>query len=596
VISKKTPASKDYDFHHPDISPDGKYIAFSVAKEGGFNNNTIWIQDIASGETWPVTEKDTTVSTGDVCVQWSPDGKRLAFGSDRGGEIHIYVVDIDGSNLGQITTEPVSPGVGWYGIPSWSSTGDKLVYASKNNDETGSTIQMYDFQNKTAVILHNYPNRVVWAPALSPDGKYVVYEAGIELEILNLSTGLFKVLPSDVSSPKMPKWSPTGEWIGFQAMGPWRTYILPSTGGTAIKVGPGNDYWSQVPSWTSDGKQIVYHGKRIDRVSVVVRDENSGEEWEASHGDFINDWYWATWSKNEEKVAVIVDDLVKEPPHTRLSVVDLVQRTSIDTPILQSSMPQWWSNTPNWLSGSNYFIGVVQQGQYIQLSKTFSDDLTVELLTDTPSIKFATELSSDEEMVAYISDESGSQDIWIYDQVTSENYQLTFSERPKWELRFSPSGDRLLFSQNNGSSQGDIMLVNVTSGEVTTLTSDGGWELNPEWIDPSTISYTKHPGGLLAIHHLDTEEINILEGHDRIFTPNWHSSKKSILYSTNDGDIIQLDIESRQASTYLTGGALKAVQSPSGRRTVYLKRTNNTTHHEIWIESVEDIIAGVQLP
>ena len=42
----------------------------------------------------------------DVCPAWSPDGKRIAFASDRDGNLEIYVMDANGSNQTRITNDP----------------------------------------------------------------------------------------------------------------------------------------------------------------------------------------------------------------------------------------------------------------------------------------------------------------------------------------------------------------------------------------------------------------------------------------------------------------------------------------------------------
>ena len=56
---------------------------------------------------------------------WSPDGGRIAFSSDRFGDIEIFVVNLDGSNLTRLTTSTGND-VG----PEWSPDGSKLMFTS----------------------------------------------------------------------------------------------------------------------------------------------------------------------------------------------------------------------------------------------------------------------------------------------------------------------------------------------------------------------------------------------------------------------------------------------------------------------------------
>src|SRR6266567_261600 len=56
---------------------------------------------------------------------WSPDGHRIAFMSDRSGDIEIYVADIDGSRLVQLTHSP-----GRDAHPAFSHDGTKIAFQS----------------------------------------------------------------------------------------------------------------------------------------------------------------------------------------------------------------------------------------------------------------------------------------------------------------------------------------------------------------------------------------------------------------------------------------------------------------------------------
>ena len=56
---------------------------------------------------------------------WSPDGRRLAFVSDREGNSGIYVMDVDGQNQTRLTDSD-----GWIRSLSWSPDGRRLVFES----------------------------------------------------------------------------------------------------------------------------------------------------------------------------------------------------------------------------------------------------------------------------------------------------------------------------------------------------------------------------------------------------------------------------------------------------------------------------------
>ena len=83
-------------------SPDGSKIAF-ISNIGG--DLEIYFMNIDG--TNPVQLTDNTF--GDIDVRWSPDGSRLLFASDRSGEWEIYVMGTDGSNVEMIPT-PLTTG------------------------------------------------------------------------------------------------------------------------------------------------------------------------------------------------------------------------------------------------------------------------------------------------------------------------------------------------------------------------------------------------------------------------------------------------------------------------------------------------------
>ncbi|HEY1283691.1 MAG TPA: hypothetical protein VGE96_04360, partial [Steroidobacteraceae bacterium] len=90
----------------PSVSPDGKWIAFAGQANTGQRydqlRNSIWLLDVRAGA---VRRLEAMPAQGRA-PSWSPDGKRIAFESDRGGLMRlfyaVYVIDRDGSGLRQI--------------------------------------------------------------------------------------------------------------------------------------------------------------------------------------------------------------------------------------------------------------------------------------------------------------------------------------------------------------------------------------------------------------------------------------------------------------------------------------------------------------
>jgi len=114
----------------PELSPDGKQVAFSVVRGGGVND--IAIVPLAGG---PMR---TLVQGGDnTDLHWSPDGSRLVFTSDRGGSQDIWVVDVAGGEPRQLTNWPGSES-----NPRWNVDGSAVWFVSDRDTRLGDVWQV----------------------------------------------------------------------------------------------------------------------------------------------------------------------------------------------------------------------------------------------------------------------------------------------------------------------------------------------------------------------------------------------------------------------------------------------------------------------
>src|SRR6202040_2750685 len=99
---------------------------------------------------------------------WSPDGKKIAFTSDLGGGLNIYVMDADGKNIKKLTKENDASRA-----PAWSPDGKKIAF-TRHVDGGVPDIFVMNADGSDPVNLTNSPGYDADA-SWSPDSKRIVF-------------------------------------------------------------------------------------------------------------------------------------------------------------------------------------------------------------------------------------------------------------------------------------------------------------------------------------------------------------------------------------------------------------------------------------
>jgi Tol biopolymer transport system component len=105
----------------------------------------------------------------DADPTWAPDGTRLAFESNRNGNVDIYAVNADGSGTTQLRRSPHDDL-----DPAWSRT-DKIAYTAQGGDGTRE-LRVMNFDGSGDHQLTSAPN-FSENPSWSPDGRWIVFDS-----------------------------------------------------------------------------------------------------------------------------------------------------------------------------------------------------------------------------------------------------------------------------------------------------------------------------------------------------------------------------------------------------------------------------------
>jgi dipeptidyl aminopeptidase/acylaminoacyl peptidase len=280
----------------PQVSPDGKWVAYTVATpdmEANRNASNIWVVATAGG-----AEIQLTRSGHDSSPVWSPDGKSIAFLSSRSGDSQVYLLSTDGGEAHPLTK--LSTGAD---MVKWSPDGKTIAFTSSvypdcKDDDCNSKRDAEKEKSKVKAHVAEhllYRHWTHWN-----DGKrshlFVVSADGSGAP-RDLTAGAdYDIPPDERSGPGDFNFSPDGKEICFTAVTDKieaistnaDLFIVSAAGGEAkrITTQPGFD---GNPVYSPDGKFIAYHaqltaGYESDRWRVMLYDRQSGKNENLSEG------------------------------------------------------------------------------------------------------------------------------------------------------------------------------------------------------------------------------------------------------------------------------------------------------------------------
>ena len=197
-------------------------------------------------------------------AQPSPDGRFVAFDSDRDGERGIYVANRDGSQVRRVS------GAGYAAVPTWSRNNEWLAYIRAEADKPSVwNLWVQPAAGGSARRVTNYRYGQTWAASWFPDDRRIAYSHEDTLMVMDLQTGEATRYRTPVKGQlvRTPAVSPDGTKIIFQVFrhGAW---LLDLADGSMQRVL--TDPTAEEFAWSPDGRRVAFHSRRDGQWGIYV--------------------------------------------------------------------------------------------------------------------------------------------------------------------------------------------------------------------------------------------------------------------------------------------------------------------------------------
>ncbi len=240
----------------------------------------IYVIDERVGEV--STRNLTNHFANDTMPDWSPDGRKIAFASDRDNYPgDIFVMGSDGSSQTNLTNHPA-----WEYQPSWSPDGQRIAFTrSEIADRDGiARVDVFAMNADGGGLrqLTDHPF-VDHEPAWSPGGQQIAFtsrrDGAADIYVIPSEGGEITRLTDHPLDDGQAAWSPDGDHIAFVS---WREglaglYVMKANG-KGIRRLTDEPGWNLDPTWDPDGTTIAFSsGRGVEGRYLVMLNIDTGK-------------------------------------------------------------------------------------------------------------------------------------------------------------------------------------------------------------------------------------------------------------------------------------------------------------------------------
>ena len=220
------PPLESREYRQPNLSFDGKRVALGAA----LANRDLWIYEIDR----EVMSRLTTTPEEEETPQWSPDGTRVAFASERDGQRGLFVMQSDGSGSEQrLWATPDH-----FHVNAWSPDGKSIILNTRT--ATSQDLSVYSFDSRTVTPFVATPANEFGA-AISRDGRWVAYvsdKSGREETYVGPFGRPAGAVQISRDGGSEPAWAHSGREVFFRDASAYQLMTVAIGPGEALDVGP----------------------------------------------------------------------------------------------------------------------------------------------------------------------------------------------------------------------------------------------------------------------------------------------------------------------------------------------------------------------
>ena len=427
----------------------------------------------------------------DTAPTWSPDGKRIAFTSNREGQPAIFVMNEDGGGVRRIHNGlPVSDGAIWqpdgrirFGDGRYSYTmkpdGSDLVRLNSSGALSPDGRRILSQKelvpgdgNSSELFVANAdgrnPRRLTHNtiyeadPGWSPDGKKIAFTCfpdggwpkGSICIVNDDGSGLTR-LTNEPLKAAHPLWSPDGTRIAFAVTEDQKgIYVMNADGRNQLKL---TDVATDLVgfAWSPDGKKVAYATDYEGNFEIYVIDTDPSHQTNLTH--HLAEDTSPQWSPDGKKIAFISNRDGKSALYM-MNPDGGGQRKILDDIIDQEI---------SWSPDGRRFIFVRKDtDNNNDLYLANADGGNIVRLTSYASKKYCPRWSPDGRVAVFSQDRDGCYQLYAIDLESRATVRLSDSQEHEWQNSFSPDGKRIVFSRSRARGVlRDIWVMDANGGD-----------------------------------------------------------------------------------------------------------------------------------